>query len=423
MSWIEEARRQLTEDVRGQDLALPKSSIAHPAGPGNVARWAESEYATSVELISGDSFGMEAIPWLWKGWLPQGRLTLLAGRPGCGKTTIALAFGATVTVGGRWPDGTTTPSGNVCIWSGEDDPRDTLAPRLAAAGANLSRVLFVGNTRAAGEDRSFDPGRDTKPLMRALSERGGCALLIVDPLVSAVAGDSHKNAEVRRGLQPLVDLARSLDCALLGITHLSKGTDGRDPTERVTGSLAFGALARTVLIAAKRQEDDGSVTRLLLRAKSNLGPDDGGFEYDIESSPVPGVEELSASQVLWGKAIDGDARELLAEAESAADPEGYGADAELFLSELLRDGPVATKQIKTDAGGAGIAWRTVERAKKRLGVVAEKQGMKGGWVWRLPEPWECNEDRQKTAKAHTLKSVGLREKVADFEADDKEDRI
>jgi putative DNA primase/helicase len=250
-----------------------------------------------------------------------------------------------------------------------------------------------------------------EPLRRALAEVGGCRLLIVDPIVSAVAGDSHKNAEVRRGLQPLCDLAASLDCALLGITHLSKGTDGRDPTERLTGSLAFGALARTVLMTTKRKTDDGDIERLLLRSKNNLGADDGGFRYSIEQGEAQGAPGVFASRVLWGGAVEGDARELLAEAESV-DPEGYGADAEEFLREVLRDGPVPTNLIKSDANGAGIAWRTVERAKKRLGVVAEKQGMKGGWAWRMPEPWECDEDRQKTAKAHTLQSVGLRGNVA-----------
>ena len=109
-------------------------------------------------------------------------------------------------------------------------------------------------------------------LRRKLVEIGDVRLLIVDPIVSAITGDSHKNAEVRRGLQPLADLAASTRCALLGITHFSKGTAGRDPVERLTGSLAFGALARVVLVAAKHQEEgeDGRTVRLFLRAKSNI---------------------------------------------------------------------------------------------------------------------------------------------------------
>jgi putative DNA primase/helicase len=158
---------------------------------------------------------------------------VFGGAPGTGKTTISMGLAATVTTGGRWPDGTRSIAGNVVIWSGEDDPADTLIPRLALSGADLSRVYFIADIREGNERRSFDPARDMEPLRRKLAEIGGVKLLIVDPVVSAIAGDSHKNAEVRRGLQPLVDLAGSMRCALLGITHFSKGTGGRDPVERL----------------------------------------------------------------------------------------------------------------------------------------------------------------------------------------------
>jgi putative DNA primase/helicase len=412
MSAIEEARCRLALLKGGEPQLAPQ-----PVRSAETGVWRKPPHATSVQLLRGDEVQMRPIPWLWNGYIAKGRLCVLAGRPGTGKTTVALALAATVTTGGRWPDGTRAELGNIAVWSGEDDPADTLAPRLALAGADLSRMHFVDGVRRAGARDAFDPSRDIEPLRRALADASGCKLLIVDPIVSAVAGDSHKNAEVRRGLQPLCELAGALKCALLGITHLSKATDGRDPTERLTGSLAFGALARTVLMTAKRTAGDGSVTRLLLRAKNNLGADDGGFEYDIEQGELKGAPGVFASRVVWGAAVEGDARELLAEAESTGDPDGHGADAEEFLREVLRDGPAPTHQVKADASGAGIAWRTVERAKKRLGVVVEKRGMKGGWAWRMPEPWE-REDRHKTAKTATFQSGGLREKVAVFEPSD-----
>jgi hypothetical protein len=96
------------------------------------------------------------------------------------------------------------------MWSGEDDPSDTLVPRLIAAGADLQRVSFVGDYKEGGKTRSFDPARDMELLRDAIKGAGGVELLIVDPVVSAVAGDSHKNTEVRRALQPLVDLASAL---------------------------------------------------------------------------------------------------------------------------------------------------------------------------------------------------------------------
>jgi putative DNA primase/helicase len=232
-----------------------------------------------------------------------------------------------------------------------------------------------------------------EPLRRKLAEIGGVRLLIVDPVVSAIAGDSHKNAEVRRGLQPLVDLAASMRCALLGVTHFSKATGGRDPVERLTGSLAFGALARVVLVAAKRKEEgeDGRTVRLFCRAKSNVGPDDGGFEYDLHQSELETHPGVFSTAVAWGRAIDGTARELLAEAEADPDDEGgTRAEAERFLADLLADGPLPVKTIKADADGAGYSWATIRRAQKALGIEARKEGGAFGgkgavWKWYLPQ--------------------------------------
>lgn len=368
--------------VAGDIEALPvltSQAVRHEAP--------EVEYARSVDLIRGCDVNPEAVSWLWGGWLPTGKMTILGGAPGTGKTTISMAVAATITIGGRWPDGTRSPVGNVVIWSGEDDPADTLIPRLALSGADLSRVYFISDVREGAERRSFDPARDMEPLQRKLVEIGDIRLLIVDPIVAAVTGDSHKNAEVRRGLQPLVDLAGSMRCALLGITHFSKGTGGRDPVERLTGSLAFGALARVVLVAAKHQEEgeDGRTVRMFVRAKSNIGPDDGGFEYDLTQGELKSHPGIFSSSVLWGNALEGGARELLATADSTSD-DGEGGtltDAKSFLVDLLSNGPMPVKAIKADADGAGYSWATIRRAQKALGIEAHKEGMKGGWQWAL----------------------------------------
>jgi putative DNA primase/helicase len=343
------------------------------------------EFEAEVELVRGCDIPPEAVRWLWKGWLAAGKFQILGGAPGTGKTTISMALAATVTTGGRWPDGSRAEQGNVVIWSGEDDPADTLIPRLALSGADLNRVYFVSDVLKDGVRRAFDPARDTEALGRKLAEIGGVRLLIVDPIVSAISGDSHKNAEVRRGLQPLANLASEMGCALLGITHFSKGTGGRDPVERLTGSLAFGALARVVLVAAKHQAEgnDGRTVRLFLRAKSNIGPDDGGFEYDLHQSELQAHPGLFASSVLWGNPVEGAARELLATAD-ARDDDGEGgtlADAKQFLADLLADGPMPVKAIRSDADGAGYSWATIRRAQKALGVEAIKAGMKSGWEW------------------------------------------
>jgi len=214
-------------------------------------------------------------------------------------------------------------------------------------------------------------------------------MIVVDPLVSAVSGDSHKNAEVRRGLAPLVDLAARMDAALLGITHYSKGTGGRDPLERVTGSIAFGALARVVLGTVRMEAKEGDPQKMMMaRAKSNIGPDGGGFSYAFEQVELPGHPGVSASRIVWGAAVEGTARELLQEAEYEQDRQAPARDeAEEFLRDLLETGPMATDDIKAEAKDAGISWSTIRRAKEAIGARPRKIGFADArWFWALPDP-------------------------------------
>ena len=337
--------------------------------------------ADGVVLVQASSLNPEPIRWLWLHWLALGKLHILAGAPGQGKTTINLAFGATVTVGGRWPDGTRCEPGNVLIWSGEDDPTDTLLPRLLAMGADASRVFFVKATRLDGEVVPFDPARDMVQLTAEAERIGGVRLLMVDPVVSAVTGDSHKNGEVRRALQPLVDLAAHLDCAVVGISHFGKNTAGRDPTERVVGSVAFGAVARVVMAAAKVKGDDGEDKRVLVRSKSNIGPDGGGFAYAIDQVELDAHPGIQASRIAWGQAVEGTARELLAEPDDADD--GAPGDAREFLRDLLDRGSMEVREVKRHADDAGFAWRTVQRAMKGASVQSQRGGFGKAAQWSL----------------------------------------
>lgn len=337
----------------------------------------------TVNLQCAADITPEPIHWLWDGWLAKGKLHIFAGQAGTGKTTIAIALAATISIAGRFPDGSKCPQGSVLIWSGEDSPADTLVPRLMAAGADLNKVHFVGDTTANHELRGFDPATDMQPLMLKAALIPDLALLIIDPIVNAVAGDSHKNGEVRRALQPVVDFGEKLNCAVLGITHFSKGGQGKDPLERVTGSLAFGALARIVLATAKI--DDGEKTkRIVCRAKSNIGVDSGGFEYDLQEKEVQAG--IFSSYALWGDAIEGSARELLAEPDNREQGENGGTaleDAKDFLLELLADGELPQKQIQADAKGASHSWRTVQRAKKELNISSSKSKLDKCWYWKL----------------------------------------
>lgn len=362
---------------RGRDPVIPF--------PGTTRRH-EQPVADEPRLIVRRGCDVVPLPvsWLWPGWLAAGKLQLIAGAPGTGKTTLAVAIGAVLTVGGLWPDGSTVAPGDVLMWSGEDDDEDTLNPRFRAAGADMNRVWVVSCVQDGGERYAFDPARDMPLLRKVLLSHPNVRLVIIDPVVSAVAGDSHKNAEVRRGLQPLVDLAEEMQCAVLGITHLTKGSSGRDPIERVTGSLAFGALPRLVMLTAKKDAtQEEPACRMLLRAKSNIGEDGGGFTYSLAIDPLPDFPDIHASRVVWGDILLGSAHELLSEIDAGTEDEGEDADAPSVLRAILADGPRPANEVYREAKAAGFSAGAMRRARKKAGVSTEKDGMKGPWMWTL----------------------------------------
>lgn len=375
VDWLAQHPHATADTVRALARMPAPDPSPPPVSPGSAPR---------VILRAACDVEPQPVDWLWPGWLAAGKLHLIGGAPGTGKTTVAVGLAAIVSAGGRWPDGSRARAGSVVIWSGEDDDADTLNPRLRAAGADTRRVRTVARVVDGGESYPFDPARDLDALCDAMRAIPDLRLLVIDPVVSAISGDSHKNAEVRRGLQPLVDLAAELGCAVVGITHFSKGTSGRDPLERITGSLAFGALARVVLVTAKQEADgDRPARSVLLRAKCNIGPDGGGFVYELRQQPLPDFPNVEASRVIWGEAIDGTAREVLADAEAQGEEVEERRDAASWLRQLLAGGPSPVKDIKRQADEAGHAWRTVQRAMRIAGVESKRDGFGGAALWRL----------------------------------------
>lgn len=339
--------------------------------------------AWTANLISAANIKPTKIDWVWPGWIAGGKLSILAGAGGTGKTTLALGLIATLTSGGRWPDGERcTKPGNVIMWSSEDDPADTLVPRLIAAGADLDRVHFIDcRINEKGEKEPFDPAGDIDLLRLQAARMGGFSLLLLDPIVSAIKGDMHKANDVRRGLQGVVDFASEYGAAVIGISHFAKGTAGGDPTERVIGSQAFSALARTVLVAAKQKESD---VRVLARSKSNIAVDDGGVSYTIEPCTIDGG--IESVRVMWGDRIEGSAREILADVEGDQDDGKTSEfeDACEFITDTLSSGEMPVKEFNHDASCAGYSTATIKRARKSLGVIAKKSDMDGGWTVSLP---------------------------------------
>jgi len=340
-----------------------------------------------VRLLRADEIQPENVNWVWQGWLARRKLHLIAGASGTGKTTIALALAARITAGGLFPDGTRASPGSVVMWSSEDDIADTLVPRFQANGGDRSRLHFVIGLTEGGKQRPFNPATDMDALAAQVRKIPDVSLIVIDPMVTVVQGDSHKNSEVRRGLQPAIDLAAEANAVLIGITHFSKNTQNRDPLERICGSIAFGAVPRVVLGTIRHRDD--SRPRRLVRVKVSNGKDGDGFEYTLRQEPLPNDPGICGQMVVWGDFLQGTARDLLDELEAiGGDATGapVQAAAEAWLLQALANGPVATSDLMAAAEAEGISKITLRRAKDRLAVkVGKSSGKNAPWVWELPK--------------------------------------
>jgi putative DNA primase/helicase len=317
------------------------------------------------------------VEWLWPGRIPIGKLTLVSGDPGLGKSYVTLSVAAHVTRETQWPDGTSAPSsGNVILLSAEDDVEDTIKPRLESMGADHSLIVAINGVRCSdGGRREFDLLRDLDPLRELVSKHPNTRLIVVDP-ISAYCGrtDSHKNAEVRAMLAPLATLAAEHAVAIVAVNHLSKGVGGK-AVYRSMGSLAFAAAPRAVWHVGRDRDD--SSRRLLLPVKMNISPEATGLAFRI----IDGRVEWE-SQPIRMHADDLLAAETDRQPSDAPERE----QAEQFLRELSAAGPVLAFDVQRHAGECGFSAATIRRAKKGLCVVVKREGfgVGGSWHWALP---------------------------------------
>jgi energy-coupling factor transporter ATP-binding protein EcfA2 len=353
------------------------------------------EGRASAELITQCAADItpEPVEWLWSGRVALGKLTLIAGEPGLGKSQVVIAMAAAVTSAGEWPcrEGR-APQGNVVILSAEDDVADTIVPRLMAAGADLKRVRIIRAVQDPAGRRGFNLTTDLELLEKEIARLGDVRFVTIDPISSYLGPkvDSHVNASVRAVLEPVNEMAARLRIAIVAITHQPKGT-GTAAIHRFIGSIAFVAAARGAFMVTRDPEDKDRY--LFLPVKNNLARLGNGLAYRLEQRRL--VENLDhdivASSVTWESepvTISAD-QALQATDAQAGGQVPAGADAEEFLRDALADGAIAVKDLQADAKQAGLSWATIRRAKDRVGAIVERKshgfGGKGEWLWRLPD--------------------------------------
>lgn len=375
------ALRELLEPGWRQRKA--QSTPAHSTAKTSEARATSAHSLTSPLLVNLADVTPRAVRWLWRGRIALGKLTLIAGEPGQGKSFLTMDLAARVTTGNPWPDeppGTNSNQpGSVVLLAAEDDLEDTVRTRLDAAGAIVEHVTALQGIEYRADDagpakqRCFNLEHDLPALEHAIDSSPDCRLVIIDP-VSEYLGrtDSHKNAEVRGLLAPLRNLAAQRNVAVVVVTHLNKAA-GSKAMSRVTGSLAFIAAARAgwLVVADKANPK----RRLLLPIKNNLAEDVGGLAYSIIDGALAwerGSVSLSADDAL----ADEPRKDGHTERDDAAD----------WLRELLADGPMPQRDVAEAAKANGISSATLRRAKVKAKVESRKQGngREARWTWALP---------------------------------------
>jgi putative DNA primase/helicase len=355
--------------------------------------------------------------WLWPGRVPVGKVTLVCGDPGVGKSFLMMDMAARVTGGWEWPEdslreeegsrgntgvleqppvargseGAAAQGGgqaevgadfgqgepgrgrpgslelrrvrkqcSVLVMAGEDDPFDTMRPRIERAGGDTSRVVLLRAVQHVGHAGEWLPALDRHvgQIGSVLKKMDRPRLVIIDPVTAFLGrANSASNAAVRGVLDELSDMAASHGVAVVCVTHVNKAASLR-AMYRVMGSLAFAASPRMVWRVEREGEGRGDSRSVMRALKNNLGGEAGAIGFRV----VDG-------RVVW---------ERVREPVEAEVP-GALEEACRFLEMVLKDGPRGAVEVVGEAGRVGISVGTLRRAKGVLGVVARKEG--AGWVW------------------------------------------
>jgi hypothetical protein len=364
----------MLDTIRAENVALGKR---------------RSDVTDKLVIAAATDLDIRGVEWLWPGRFAIGKVGLIAGLPDMGKGQIACFIAAAVTAGVALPcDEGNAPQGNVIWLNAEDDPRDTVKPRLVAAGADPARIHFVESVRTGGKDRTFSLVSDLPLLREEIGRIGNVVLVIIDPM-SAYLGigkvDGRSATDVRGVLTPLKNMAEELHVAIIGIAHFNKKDDVKSALLRVSDSIAYVAAARHVYAVLDDPEDKDR--KLFVKAKNNLSADKKALRYGMGVAPVghdPALNvNINAPLIVWHpQHVEITANEAM---QAAGDRTAKHEAREFLLSRLV-GGPVKCDDLIEEAKQEGIAEKTLRRAKRDLRVRSRKATGKldAGWTWELP---------------------------------------
>jgi AAA domain len=300
-----------------------------------------------------------SIDWLWTDYVPRGMTSIFGGFPGVGKSTILYDLAARTSREGKV----------VLIVTAEDHLAAVVRPRLEAAGADLELVRIVTVPITLPDDIA---------ILGSLVRDYDAALLVLDPLVAFIGDgvNTHRDHHVRRVLAPLAELAERTGVALVVVIHTNKGRES-EPLMRISGSVGFTGAARTVLLAADDPQEEAR--RIFAVVKSNLAEFPPPLAYRVVGVQLEGG--ISTSRIEWlGQAPEVDFRELLV----SRDPDERSAreDAIEFLVEAgVQETAQPVADLMRAASAMQIGEKTLQRARRALGIPAWRDGFGGPWMW------------------------------------------
>jgi len=326
---------------------------------------------TKSSLVCMADIEPKIISWLWNPFIPLGKITVIRGDPGQGKTTMCLTLAAIVSQGWAFPNEaqlTATEQGNVLFITAEDDLNDTIAPRLIAAKADMSRIFSY-------KESATDTLTFTSPQFEALLKESNPRLVIVDPIQAFLGTtvDGHRANEIRPVMSHLRSLAEKYNCAVVLIEHMNKNMGGKG-LYRGLGSIDITAAARSVIMLGSNPNDEKD--KGICHIKSNCGAMGKVVGFSIGNDGIV----WNPHTLLTADMIQGYVKSNSDKGDSALD------EAKAFLRESLQGSRQLAKDVTITAKQYSITDSTLRRAREDLGVITEREGFgkSGSVYWKLP---------------------------------------
>ena len=313
----------------------------------------------TVEIIRMSEVDTQTVEWLWEPYIPFGKVTIVQGNPGEGKTTFALRLAAACTNRKPFPHMAAHEPFNVIYQTAEDGLGDTIKPRLMEAEADLDRVLVIDESK---QGLSLSDER----IERAIRQTGA-RLIILDPIQAYVGEktDMNKANEIRPIFRRLAEIAERTGCAVILIGHLNKAAGGQS-AYRGLGSIDFRAAARSVLLIGRVKREPN--VRVIVHDKSSLAPEGKPMAFCFD--PETGFSWIGEYDITADELLSGAGGNTATKTEQA----------EQLILDLLADGKeLASEDIVKAATEAGISERTVQNAKRNMGGILGARRVGGQW--------------------------------------------